>query len=759
MPTPAQHILKAREGDTFNLLLLVKDEAGQEYDFTGITAEFIVGDVVVPFVLDDGEMRLSLAADHELFLSLQPGNSYRYEIDVVADEYRATWVNGRLFYVAEGVSDPLGDTALQLTVVNETVELSAPSDPAIYAMIAEARDQILAVESNAVLEFKGDWDPDTYYLKHDTVRFNSAQWTALVPNKGVTPEDGDTWKFLIRDGIEAYVYIAYADDDQGTGFSLVDDGTKTYVGFLSTTEPITPTAEHFEGKWSRLNGESATITLAPTITGLPGTNAIVENLGTPLNAQFRFTIPRGDVGPRPDHEWSGTMIRFQNAAGEWGEWSNLVGPPGVGLPPDHRWTGTSLQFQNPDGSWGVLVDLKGVKGDPGSPPAHRWIGTALQFQNPDGSWADAVELKGAAGDGSGDMLAADYDTDGDFKVNAAETADSVPWAGVTGKPTEYTPAAHTHALQDVTGLVDALAGKAPTDHQHDEATTVAAGFLSAADKAKLDGIEAGATADQSASEVPYSNTVSGLTASDVQAAIDEVVGIAGGTPSASNVTFNDTVGLGATNVQAAIVALDSNVEGKADAVHQHVITDVTGLQTALDSKAPTSHHHIIGDVDGLQTALDSKAATSHTHATSEVTGLDAALAAKSDDGHTHVTADVAGLDAALAGKSDTGHTHAIADVTNLQTTLNGKAASVHTHTISNITGLQSALDLKAPVDHEHSADDITSGTLPIARGGTGATSASGARTSLGLGTAATINIYVQSTEPVGMQEGDIWIEV
>ncbi len=42
------------------------------------------------------------------------------------------------------------------------------------------------------------------------------------------------------------------------------------------------------------------------------------------------------------------------------------------------------------------------------------------------------------------------------------------------------------------------------------------------DGTKLDGIESGATADQNADEVPYDNATSGLTATDVQAAIDEL---------------------------------------------------------------------------------------------------------------------------------------------------------------------------------------------------------------------------------------------
>jgi len=52
--------------------------------------------------------------------------------------------------------------------------------------------------------------------------------------------------------------------------------------------------------------------------------------------------------------------------------------------------------------------------------------------------------------------------------------------------------------------------------------TANAAFAASTDKAKLDGIEVLATADQSAAEVPYDNAASGLTATDVQSAIDEL---------------------------------------------------------------------------------------------------------------------------------------------------------------------------------------------------------------------------------------------
>lgn len=79
-----------------------------------------------------------------------------------------------------------------------------------------------------------------------------------------------------------------------------------------------------------------------------------------------------------------------------------------------------------------------------------------------------------------------------------------------------------------------LANKLDTTHAgtggtaHAEATTSVAGFLSAADKTKLDAVETGATADQSAAEVSYDNSDGGLTATNVKAALDELDAASGG---------------------------------------------------------------------------------------------------------------------------------------------------------------------------------------------------------------------------------------
>ena len=60
---------------------------------------------------------------------------------------------------------------------------------------------------------------------------------------------------------------------------------------------------------------------------------------------------------------------------------------------------------------------------------------------------------------------------------------------------------------------------------------------------------------------------------------------------------------------------------KADSVHSHVQSDVTGLVTALSGKANSSHSHAQSEVTNLVSDLAGKAASSHTHSVGDITGL------------------------------------------------------------------------------------------------------------------------------------------
>lgn len=72
-------------------------------------------------------------------------------------------------------------------------------------------------------------------------------------------------------------------------------------------------------------------------------------------------------------------------------------------------------------------------------------------------------------------------TEAGYEIYTAGSATSVPWSGVTGKPTEFKPAAHKHPMTDVNGLETALAGKA-TSAQGTKADT-------AVQSVKLGGVE------------------------------------------------------------------------------------------------------------------------------------------------------------------------------------------------------------------------------------------------------------------------------
>lgn len=50
-----------------------------------------------------------------------------------------------------------------------------------------------------------------------------------------------------------------------------------------------------------------------------------------------------------------------------------------------------------------------------------------------------------------------------YEVYTAGSATSVPWSGVTDKPSTFTPSAHNHPMTDVNGLESALAGKATSE--------------------------------------------------------------------------------------------------------------------------------------------------------------------------------------------------------------------------------------------------------------------------------------------------------
>lgn len=111
-----------------------------------------------------------------------------------------------------------------------------------------------------------------------------------------------------------------------------------------------------------------------------------------------------------------------------------------------------------------------------------------------------------------------------------------------------------------------------------DATTVASGLMSAADKAKLDGIAAQA---------------------------NKVIVDASLSDSSTNPIQNKVI-------KAAL-------DGKAAATHGHGMAQISGLTEALAGKAPASHTHTTAQVSGLDTALAGKANIAHNHDAANIT--------------------------------------------------------------------------------------------------------------------------------------------
>ena len=117
---------------------------------------------------------------------------------------------------------------------------------------------------------------------------------------------------------------------------------------------------------------------------------------------------------------------------------------------------------------------------------------------------------------------------------------------------------------------------ADNSHDHDNATTSADGFMSAADKTKLDGVETGATADQTDAEIKtaYENN------NDTNAFTDALLSKLNGIEASATADQTDA------EIRAAVeAATDSNVFTDAD----H--TKLNGIEANATAQRYRSERH------------------------------------------------------------------------------------------------------------------------------------------------------------------------
>lgn len=98
-----------------------------------------------------------------------------------------------------------------------------------------------------------------------SVPANNSNWGVLFAPAGYKGTDG-------TNGDKAFVYIAYASDSSGTGFTTTYDAALEYIAIKSTTTVIaSPSASDFTGLWKRYSNRypsvqsvSSSATVTPT---------------------------------------------------------------------------------------------------------------------------------------------------------------------------------------------------------------------------------------------------------------------------------------------------------------------------------------------------------------------------------------------------------------------------------------------------------------------------------------------------------------
>lgn len=265
-------------------------------------------------------------------------------------------------------------------------------------------------------------------------------------------------------------------------------------------------------------------------------------------------------------------------------------------------------------------------------------------------------------------------SDGNLHVPATGTSNSgkVLKAGATAGSLEW----GTLTSTDVGALATSHEGQGGSVHA--DVTTSASGFMSAADKTKLNGIAAGAQTNQNAVQSIQAVTSSGAAigtataasatdtiqlkeGSNIDIAVSGKVLTLNNTYSYTHPTGDGNVHVPATGTTNNGKVLKAGATANSASWGQVAWSEVTGIPSSFpgsvtgnaatatrlanartvslsgdatgsvsfDGSANAnitvtvvddSHNHIIANVDGLQSALDGKSATSHTHSYLQLSG-------------------------------------------------------------------------------------------------------------------------------------------
>ena len=306
---------------------------------------------------------------------------------------------------------------------------------------------------------------------------------ALALTEGADGELTGEWS--VPEGALVYAGLLRAEVRVRAGGTLVWHSLPLRLNVVRSLEDAAAEAVEIP-KWKE-------VTVA--VEGLPeGSEPEAEVTQDAESIDFLFRLPaaEGPEGPYflPSVSAEGVLSWTNNGGLENPEQANIRGPQGEQGEQGPQGETGATGAQGPQGETGPQGP-KGDTGEQGTPGVSPTVTvskagqvTTVTFHTAEG------DVEAEIRDGTGDMLKATYDADGDGVVDDAErlggqlptyyapaaTVPSVPaWALSDTKPA-YTAeevgaaaAEHTHEQADVTGLTDALAGKADVEHTHAQA--------------------------------------------------------------------------------------------------------------------------------------------------------------------------------------------------------------------------------------------------------------------------------------------------
>lgn len=224
----------------------------------------------------------------------------------------------------------------------------------------------------------------------------------------------------------------------------------------------------------------------------------------------------------------------------------------------------------------------------------------------------------------------------------------------------------------------------------------------------------------SATQAATSRNQAATSAADLEDIVDNIAALPLATPTTLGLVYLVDDFTGSPVSGAALSAIGGNslysiLEGKAPTLHTHAWAQITGVPVASTSTAgivqlyngtdstSTTLAATANSVRTVSTALSGKADTIHTHPWSQITGVPVAS--------TSVAGIVKLSNSLTADDSTVAATASVAK--SLMDIANGKAPTAHTHTWTQITGVPQATTAQAGIVQLNDTLTSTSTTLAL----------------------------------------------